>query len=280
MEEIDYDELDRAVNSTVSSNVTGSSDSDNVTATQPQGQPEPAPTVSVVVNQTASTVPALPSPAMRRSSGRFMDVVHPSSDMRSSTSLTTPEPRKDITTSFQEPAKSPDASGVKTWPDPIDYQPATANSSQEKPVVSESPFLSDAKVEKRPLGAFSSEPSVQASTSTPPDAENSTESSRVDHPIGTDIPMPAELQNNLLSIEGDDSPTTPEVTSITQQYTEKPSTSDQATAAVFNADAYHKPLSHPKKDKSGWLMVLWIFLLLIVGAGTGAAVYFYVLRPL
>ena len=70
----------------------------------------------------------------------------------------------------------------------------------------------------------------------------------------------------------------PPVVSITQQYAESPSTGDApATTSIFDTDAYKKPLAHPKKKSSGWLVVLWIAVLLIVGAGAGAAVYFYVL---
>ena len=120
-----------------------------------------------------------------------------------------------------------------------------------------------------------------------------------DHPVQFGTPLPAELQDNLLQIEADtdttDQPqkeeTTPVLpvaqsevptgpTSITQQYTEQPSTGDQPTGAIFDTEAYRKPLSHPAKKKSGWLYVLWIVLLLVVGAGAGAAVYFFVLPKL
>ncbi len=112
--------------------------------------------------------------------------------------------------------------------------------------------------------------------------------------MGTDTPLPAELQDNLLSIEASEDTAEPKkeetnpiptvslpvgATSITAQYTEQPSTGDQPTGSVFNTEAYKKPIARPKK-KSGWLIVLWIFLLLVVGAGVGAAIYFFVLPKL
>jgi hypothetical protein len=111
-----------------------------------------------------------------------------------------------------------------------------------------------------------------------------------DHPIQNDTPLPAELQPGLLSIEANEDPSKANFpadpdpaltgpTSITKQYTEQPSTGDKPTGTVFDIEAYKKPQTS-KKKKSGWLIVLWIFLLLVVGAGIGAAMYFFVLPRL
>jgi len=201
------------------------------------------------------------------------------------------------------------------WPDPLDFngyktEKATdsevpeQNMAQDKtddiPIVPaadpvpplESPFLPDAKVEKRPLGAFADTaslpdaPAVEPSEQSPPDDG--------DRPINTDIPLPAELQDDLLSIESNED--TAEVVtnsepsvepkvqeaavgtmSIPQQYVEQPSTGDKPAGSIFDIDAYRKPAVHSKKTKSGWMVVMWIVLLLILGAGVGAAFYFYLL---
>lgn len=305
MKDIDFDELDRAVNSLISGKP-----SDDTPAV-----PAADTTSSIPVTTTSDTPTSAPTAplAARRSSGRFMDVVHPSSDMRSSTggaevaptpfaqrvTITPPDEKllEAETASAPEEEAAPPA--PTTWPDPLDFQQSGDSKETETPVATEepqetppleSPFLSDAKVEKRPLGAFSTA-SPESTNDEPldPSAEPATRESGL--PIESDTPMPAELQNNLLSIESneDAAPTPQEAspspapeepvgpTSIVQQYTEKPSTGGQPTATMFDSEAYKKPLAHPKKKKSGWLMVLWIFLLLVVGAGAGAAVYFYVL---
>jgi hypothetical protein len=62
--------------------------------------------------------------------------------------------------------------------------------------------------------------------------------------------------------------------SIPQQYRESPDTGDKENAAIYDTEAYHQPLAHPAKKKSGWLWVLWIVLILALGAGGGAALYF------
>lgn len=63
-------------------------------------------------------------------------------------------------------------------------------------------------------------------------------------------------------------------TSIAQQYKEEPSSGDQTSGAIYDTDTYHQPLAHPAKKKSGWMWVVWIVLILVIGAGGGAALYF------
>ena len=74
MQDIDFDELDRAVNSVIS----------DASAPAPEHEEREAPEVKreVEVPERKQISRPTVSPAARRSNGRFMDVVHPSSDMR------------------------------------------------------------------------------------------------------------------------------------------------------------------------------------------------------
>jgi hypothetical protein len=116
-------------------------------------------------------------------------------------------------------------------------------------------------------------------------------------------PLPEELQSDLLSIESttattsgvtETTPTeapapiqaatsvpTPEVTvgptAITQQYKEEPSTGDKQSGAIFDTESYHKPLAQPAKKKKSFKLVPLVAGVIIVGAGIGAAVYYFVL---
>lgn len=314
MTDIDFDELDRAVNSLIG-------------AKPATDAPAPAPVADTSTSVQVTSEPSLQpvsSPAAvqplaaRRTSGRFMDVVHPSSDMRTSTPApaesTTPEPQ--APSALVTPTPSASDAQPHDMPDPLDFHgfeapTPDADTKTDAPVSStplETPFIADAKVEKRPLGAFSAaattevapsvsldtEPSVQTPSEARVDAPV-VEPEKKDEPADIDTPLPAELGDDLLSIESNENvpqqteapvavtATTatdeqPPVVSITQQYAESPSTGDApATTSIFDTDAYKKPLAHPKKKSSGWLVVLWIAILLIVGAGAGAAVYFYVL---
>ena len=101
MSEFDFDELDRAVNGALGSSIDNTAPvATPATVTEPVApQNIETPSVPAFVPAQRSTmssaVPTPPStpvtpptvvasaPAARRSSGRFMDMVHPSSDMRS-----------------------------------------------------------------------------------------------------------------------------------------------------------------------------------------------------
>jgi hypothetical protein len=346
MKDLDFDELDRAVNSLIGGDQSQTDDTKEDTGLSATTSVSDEPT-----SDPASTASApAPQPlAARRSSGRFMDVVHPSSDMRGS--FVPPRPSREgmtiqpaTSTPVYEPVMSTptpvstssevqeEPEPVKSdWPDPIDY-----NKSHDRPAVEESvktevdetpllleadsstpaniddmpplesPFITDAKVEKRPLGAFTNDsatPEADAIAPETPKAEPDIDlSTNVEDTPNNETPMPAELQDNLLSIESnedtaDATPTEPptptlalpthssaiETTApvaITQQYVEQPSTGDKPAGSIFDVDNYHKPIAHPKKNKSGWLMIVWIVLLIIFGIGAGAAFYFYILPTL
>ncbi len=341
MKDLDFDELDRAVNSVIGGNQGQADIVKEDTGASATASVSDATNTDVAPNTSvpSAAMPPLQPPAARRSTGRFMDVVHPSSDMRSNFVSPRPNAREGVTvqpsdtSTVEEPvlSSSPATDFVKSeWPDPIDYnksydQPKTeeaarplVNEAPSSPVddlvsVSaddtmpplESPFIADAKVEKRPLGAFAeSSPAQNDSIEEPavePDIDLST---NVTDTPNKDALMPAELQNNLLSIESNEdtaevpvaeqtagpevaptnvqaavSEATPPV-AITQQYVEQPSTGDKPAGSIFDVDNYHQPIAHPKKKKSGWLMIVWIVLLIIFGIAAGAAFYFYVLPKL
>lgn len=132
-------------------------------------------------------------PALKRS-GRFMDVVHPSSDMR--TRSTSPQvshegasiaaPSSSLDTTEGNLPASTDAPVVQNDEDEessVVLEPKEPPQSVEKPSEPlNSPFLPDAKVEKRPLGGLelkpvteeANEPMVVSPESTPePEATSS-----------------------------------------------------------------------------------------------------------
>jgi hypothetical protein len=385
--ELDFDELDRAVNSLISGGPAGTQkeDAENV-LTLPETpitdtiipSVDPGALASPAVGPTDLSTPAVEDPlvastptlAAKRSSGRFMDVVHPSSDMRNTTSpssFTRPNPvsplppvavpdRPDTASigstdmpdplAFSTAAPTPTTSPAPTVPESTDTEdddidkianditnslkPEIAAVPEDEPALT-SPFLPDTKVDKRPLGAFSDDTSsiaseMSAALSGAPAAsatEVSTDPVPVpvqplvpDQPeVKTDsqvaeaqvpeesAPLPEELQSDLLSIESttattsgvtETTPTeapapiqaatsvpTPEVTvgptAITQQYKEEPSTGDKQSGAIFDTESYHKPLAQPAKKKKSFKLVPLVAGVIIVGAGIGAAVYYFVL---
>ena len=315
MNDIDFDELDRAVSSAL-----GSSDQPATDTTAPSAQTDAPASPALVVPERTSTQEAsrpVQAPAARRSAGRFMDVVHPSSDMRStasaaSSSVSTPAP------AASDPAPKSD------WPDPIDLA-TKQNESPVEPDVTEptsleqpldSPFLPDAQVEKRPLGApaptsslddalaalnLSGDEQPQESEAAPEPVEEpeTTEASAL-APETLPLAESPELEVSEERLVGaretsDTDPTTtpapvsqtaPAVAqeptpvvqpSIQQQYTERAPAEQQTSGAIYDTESYHQPLAHPEKKRGSWVVVLWIVGLIVLGGGLGAAAYFFLL---
>jgi len=178
MQDIDFDEIDRAVSSVTNPGRTAVPPRPVETPSVNETTPTPATIVEPSAQPADQPISAhaAPSLAARRSSGRFMDVVHPSSDMRPHAPAelhfdreeTIPAERTEVA---ERPAVA--APAAFHWPDPIDMAdnspiaPVAAPVIEAAPVVPtvsdddlfatslESPFLSNTKVEKRPLGAFS-----------------------------------------------------------------------------------------------------------------------------
>lgn len=343
MKDLDFDEIDRAVNS-IGTNA------------GPAGQSDVGGQTTTPADPAVPTTPVVPPSIGRPTTGRFMDVVQPSSNMRVPLVMPERPSRQGMTINpiSTKPILSDDnkASRTSDWPDPIDMQNAKdtvdkdnlpkkdenedadidrisddiANTLNPKSGESmDSPFLSDTKVEKRPLGGFSTV--LPTPTDQPPTVETKLDKPVPNSLINASTPLPAELQDDLLLIESnntmptdekpsvndapvadeikpvassesapvtatpttipvvpavpvttDDKPTGP--TSITQQYTEKPSTGDQSTGSIYDTKDYHKALMHPANKKPSWMWIVWIVILLVFGAGAGAAVYFFVLPNL
>lgn len=355
MKDIDFDELDKAVNSLMegveqpgdvspSAGTGESSDSQTV-----QEAPAPAANDSTPASQDKGTALAAtsPAPAVKRTGGRFMDIVHPSTTMR-----TTPKPasREGVaiaplsapaaapTSPEPVPAPAPDtpvpAVSHSDWPDPIDLHeqqsavttPSQDTESTEAPVAPapavsdtpdmpdipvpepadlqdsssispESPFLPDAKVEKRPLGEAAptgqvDEAVLQEEASTLDDA-GEPNAPLVASEIKAELPV--ELEPNLVAVEAgaselaadtpeetdkDTSPSVPAVpSSIPQQYKEKESSGAQDHAALYDSEDAGAPLQHPAKKKTGWLWVVWVIFLIALGAGGAFALYSFNLLP-
>ena len=294
LSDFDFDELDKAVAGALSD-----------TQSDAESEVDTTPVSAQKEEETPAPVAPPPAPAARRSSGRFMDVVHPSSDMRTKSSFTPP------VNSPAAPAQPPQSTPSTLDEDAQDWA---------KPL--ESPFLPDAKVEKRPLGTMpatgsapkedellleapdepllgahtmpdpidfaahaSALPSEQEDTGSP--VETTEEEVTVEpEPIkeeATEAPVEVEEVQPELPVSKVEEPVRDAEpigsASISQQYTEQPSTSPES-GAIYDTESYHQPLAPAPKKKSGAWVFVWILLLLIVGAAAGAGFYFFVLPML
>ena len=368
MNEIDFDELDKAVSSLMNKNQkrtdasadnaadssTKSSDDIRPTiADEPQpvsyntAEPESSP-VSEASNdgqesnvslggdtpvqaekesQSDADTTSSRSNTVPHRAGRFMDVKHDSSNMRS------PAPSVSRQGNTIQPASEEIREEVEPLAKTSDPEPAIGDPwgldyvVESKPAdVGVSRFLTAAMVEKRPLGRPKKETTNENVDEDPeklePSAEKQSDENVKSSELDSDEPvgMPEELQPDLVSIEADtdteavsipddDQPAQetedkkpkvdlvkelggtpePEVptatesvdgvkptgpVSIPQQYKESPSSQPQDNGTIYDTENYHQPISHPAKKSSGWMIVVWILLIILLGASLGAAAYF------
>lgn len=231
------------------------------------------------------TVEVRPPAARRPTTGsRFMDVVHPALDMKSTTPSIMPVPSPPIMTVSRSEELSTDKGDE------------VAKQQDEPPVT---PFLPDAnaKVEKRPLGGTDPEPSTEESE------QQSGDVFSYSNGVGQDdvqklaepsnvVPELSEEERALQSIESkpvdeslldDDamrhaeSGDTGGIHNDEQRGGHKKDHHDKkaTTPAIYDIENYHQPLKTTPKKKMGALKITGIVLVVIVlSAAVGAgAVY-------
>jgi hypothetical protein len=273
MKDLDFDELDKAVNSLMSGVPKNDPPKDDnirtltIGATLPPApiMPQTPPAVVLPEPVETSPIPSPSAPLAARRGGRFMDVVHPSSDMTKA-SPSYPVSRQGVTIAPRPVATASDVSTDSTvdeavapveqpprvvedivvlpmaleasvaptsdWPDPLeitepvdlDSAPVAAENAMTIPQPADvavpaqlnSPFLSDAKVEKRPLGGPTvPESDLGEELSYAPvlgvlATENISKDDIADQlpptPPKGDMPLQEELQGDLMAIESDSHP--------------------------------------------------------------------------
>jgi len=266
--------------------------------------PDRKPLPTTPIERPLQTTPA----ARRTATGRFMDMVHPSSDMRSASP--SPEPSSVV---------QPRATDVHTPTKPSEetVRPSARKEDATLPEI-DSPFLPDTKVEKRPLGG-----SLTSDTPAPiqqvPEDITSMQETEPNEVSGTSLQSPEEglaevqVQDNtppeepvveysdeervasdIASIEHEVLPSAgqdvsqeavvsqekPVADSIQQQYQEAP-TAAQESGAIYDTEAYHQAFAPATKNGTNvWLILLWVGGLLVMGAAAGVAVYLFVLPML
>ena len=278
------------------------------------------------------SAPAAPSLATKRR-GQFMDIVHPSLNMttgspkfsnRHGTTLKPSSGAESLASEQRgevpapvpvEQAASAPTEGApqSAWPDPIDMAAGSTvptdtvpadnlstasaedtSSDSTEPAPLSSPFLSDTKVEKRPLGGVSPDLGAQ------PEASPAKSEAVASAPVVSSKVLPAEFGGDIMAAESKDLSSHPEAAkvlaapmrvaaapvseaktlssngSISPQYTEKPSSGDQSNGSIYDTATYHQAIDadKPKKKPSPLKWIIWIVVLLLVGAAAGAAYYF------
>ena len=262
MADIDFDELDKAVNDLManvdaSKRPAGLDEPEEKVVTIPSSDTSPvapSPTSPATVNSSPASVSApieanqatevIPTPAPTaaqasasqslavRRRGQFMDIVHPSRDMNAAkpvsrqgatiqpgndviapTTTQQPQPAAVETTNEQpKPEEVSPQSAASMWPDPIDMansspapeaaaapQVPVEPNTEETPLVS--PFLPDAKPEKRPLGNLLQTEDVTQDAAEA--AKDELQTPAVPEPAPAAV-LPEELSGDLMAVESRD----------------------------------------------------------------------------
>jgi hypothetical protein len=186
-----------------------------------------------------------------------------------------------------------------SWPDPLDFQredPMSEESIEQKTPDTQSeedqpepssPFLSEAKVEKRPLGAFSNfRPTAELKPAKPVMPEDAKAGSDELTPENDGIFKEPEESKELLEKQEPEQKAESEsstkqdmhsaaMMSITQQYRTEAKDEDKAPRSVFDTKEYHPPLLEAAvHDHRGEGMWGKLFIALVVLAILGAGGYF------
>lgn len=173
----------------------------------------------------------------------------------------------------------------------ISDESVSSDLNKEPEVAMESPFLPDAKVEKRPLGVFVQDEVAEESSQTANTGETSMEQSK------PNPELPRELSSELMGLESgsnlvspveesdgtseakpsnNEAPEASKQPEIKQQYTTKSSSAETVSGPIYDTANYHQPIASKPCNKHKWLLyVIWVLVLLIIGACAGA-LYFYI----
>lgn len=310
MDDINFDELDKAVSSAMKPATEPS-------VAMPAEPVQPPAVVSADSTPAEVTTPSPVLPVKRR--GQFMDIVHttnsrpttPSVSREASTikplnpeiikadggivgSGIAPEPAQaDIAeTSFEQPA----AESTARQDFNVEAEPSTGPSA---PVIT--PFVEGAQVEKRPLGAFADSDTMNETTaeSTTEPASVAPEEPAAAETVTMDTPEVAESADESVGeqSESDVIDQSPDTTapafmnddyattlmpdegpaqSIPQQYQVDNSLTASEDHSVFDTTQYHQPLLPPTKPNHGrkvLMYVLLVILMLAIGSAAGYAIF-------
>ena len=268
MNDIDFDELDRAVNSLATTNKTAGSPADTQKATSvptpaPQlskpAAPQPPEDTGTAIKVTTPHRSARLATRPTSARGNFIDIVPPKPAKRPSRTGQTIQPATDIKPeptpepiqpAAKEPEPAPQPAPVaatptkkpkrEEWPDPLDFhstetkpEAKATETPAEPPQPAPSPFITGAKVEKRPLGG-----PVPVS---PPESNP---------PVVVESPQPEQPKPETLAVETDKPETPAEQIQPdpTPEPQPEPTTPDLHDTAMISIPSQYKVAAKPASD--------------------------------
>lgn len=203
----------------------------------------------------------------------------PVSDIPETTAASIEEPEETLLLPAETEDEEPDASQETQqdanagYVDPLDIAPKIAPEASDEVARPElapqsTPFLSDTKVDKRPLGAFGD-----------PDEQDDDQSKNTadDTQTAPVVPLPRELQPDVVQVESVQEPEQQPVASD-KPFASTVSVADEDTDdgrveghPLFDTSTYHEPIAavHAKKTAPWVFWVVGLGICLVIGAGVG-----------
>lgn len=347
MNDIDFDELDKAVNSLVAKKRSAANKAvvhepasavvdvspKKLEAPEPELQLPPSEPIKDIAEHSAQSenpitakqqLPkatiqtkqggrlGVKAPTRPTRSGSFIDIVTPKPPIKKTLRVAAPiKPATEvIEPEPQQPQSKPEVPQKAiivpkpaeiAWPDPLDFhdqksdkpkaaEPVIDKSNTEQksepelqkdqPVEVSSPFITGAKVEKRPLGAFAEQAAQELARPTDAEAADfAREEKKVVEPDKQESAK--DIPEDMQKPEKSESSATQQVLesatmTIPQQYRTAHKDADQTTRPVYDTKEYHPPLlektAHAAHKSGIWgtvLLVLLIVALVAVGGYFG-----------
>lgn len=300
MNELDFDELDNAVNSLVSKDQSNSSDNTEPDAkiSKVSQEPKSEPDTKLDIKKdrpTRLTVkPTVPATARGANRG-FIDIMAPKPSLKAPPRTSpTIVPLNNVNPPVlpvqpanqleeKEPAmplKMPvltvqPPKAIELPAEPVEDDEESELAELKMPQANSTPFVNADKVEKRPLGAYSEyspdEAKPKPAAVQPKETENSS--------------VPPELSPDMLAVEsGESLPERPEPKpSISPQYKKADKAVDTTPRPVYDAQDYHPPLLEAKVERKKmaiWLkIVIVVAILVLLGVGGYLAYQFMMQTP-
>ena len=241
------------------------------------------------VSKPEDVIPELPKEESQPQADRPRSAVQPES-------APTPRPSEDA-----QPASQPDKPDEVSWPDPLDFNGSEVAKEDKQGQTDQpepsSPFLAEAKVEKRPLGAFSNfRPAQEAEKSAPePDhllAETTDSADELtpkqdgifkepEKPKAPLADFKSDKKSEAPEAKSESEPSSPDLhsaamMSIPQQYRTEKKETDTTSRPIFDTKEYHPPLLEAAvhEHRGGGSMWGKLFIALVVLVLLGVAGYF------
>lgn len=202
-----------------------------------------------------------------------------SSFTKSDSDAVEPEPAATKLTDAQPSVDAPRLDGdVDNIVDPLPPAPDTSETVDDLPgAIPLTPFLADTKVDKRPLGGFTENDHPASPTESPAEV---TDSSNPDLQSAPEVPLPRELQSDVVEVE---SAHEAEVSEEAPTLQAGPFATSVAAASEINDDGrveghplfdtstYHEPMAVAQHaGMSNWIKwALGLVICLAIGAGVG-----------